>query len=121
MIRDITDLEVYKDSLGLLKELYSFLRKVPRSEQDSVRNCKRAAKSIPTNLAEGFAKRSYEKEFKKHIKICIGSSDEVVTHLRTIAITVPRLAENAKRLAEKYKTLSKRLNKLHKIWKSDVF
>jgi four helix bundle protein len=121
MIRDVTDLKVYTSSLTLLKELYAFLRKVPRSEHDTVRNCKRAGKSIPTNLAEGFAKRSYEKEFKKHLKICIGSSDEVVAHLRTIAITVPRLSEETKKLAEKYKILSKRLNKLHKIWRSDKY
>lgn len=121
MIRDVTDLKVYILSLGLLKELYAFLRKIPKSEYDTVRNCKRAGKSIPTNLAEGFAKRAYEAVFKKHLKICIGSSDEVITHLRTIAITVPRLAEEAKKLAEKYKVLSKRLNKLHKIWRSDKF
>jgi four helix bundle protein len=121
MIRDVTDLEVYVLSLKLLKELYAFLRKVPRSEYDTVRNCKRAGKSIPTNIAEGFAKRSYIAEFKKHLKICIGSSDEVVTHLRTIAITVPRLTEEAKQLAEKYKVLSKRLNRTHKVWRSDKF
>lgn len=121
MIRDVTDLEVYVLSLELLKELYASLRKLPKSEYDTVRNCKRAGKSIPTNLAEGWAKRSYEAVFKQHLKISIGSSDEVVTHLRTIAITVPRLADEAKQLAEKYKVLSKRLNRTHKIWRSDKF
>lgn len=121
MIRDVTDLEVYRLSLKLLKLLYEFLRKVPNSELDTVRNCKRAGKSIPTNIAEGWAKRSYVAVFKSHLKICIGSSDEVVSHLRTITITVPRLSENAKILAEKYKVLSRRLNRLHKVWKSDKF
>lgn len=35
MIRDVTDLEVYKDSLRLLKELYVLLKKVPKSEYDT--------------------------------------------------------------------------------------
>jgi four helix bundle protein len=119
MIRDVTDLEVYTSSLKLLKELYEFLGKIPKSEYDTVRNCKRAAKSIPTNIAEGFARRSSEATFKHFLKISIGSSDETIVHLRTIAITVPRLAKETKEIANKYKILSKRINRLHKIWRSD--
>lgn len=121
MIKAVTDLEVYKLSLELLKVLYDFLKKVPKSEYDSVRNCKRAGKSIPTNLAEGFAKRSSEATFKNHLKICIGSSDEVVTHIVTMVIAVPRLKKEGESLAEKYKVLSRRLNRLHSVWHSDKF
>lgn len=115
------DLEVYRDSLNLFKELYIFLAKVPKSEYDSVIQCKRAAKSISANIAEGFAKRSSEAEFKRFLKIALGSSDEVTTHLRIIIIAVPRLIQEAKILAEKYKILSKRLNKLHQTWRSGQF
>jgi len=81
MIRDVTDLEVYSDSLRLLKKLYELLRKVPKSEYDTVIQCKKCSKSIPANIAEGFAKRSSELEFKRFLKIAIGSSDELITHL----------------------------------------
>jgi len=121
MIRDVTDLEVYIESLNDLKDLYLFLRKLPRSEYDTVVQSKKCGKSIPANIAEGFAKRSSELEFKRFLKIAIGSSDELITHLRTIAIAVPGLLEEAKELAEKYKRLSKRLNKLHSVWKSGYF
>ena len=121
MIRDVTDLEVYQDSLVLLKEFYVFFTRIPRSEYDSVVQCKKAGKSIPALIAEGFAKRSSEAEFKRFLKMAIGSSDEIISHLRTIAIAVPRLAEEAKNLAEKYKILSKRLNSLHKNWHSGKF
>ncbi|HJZ05502.1 MAG TPA: hypothetical protein VJ327_06635 [Patescibacteria group bacterium] len=53
--------------------------------------------------------------------IAIGSSDEVISHLRALAIAVPRLTEEAKILADKYKILSRRLNKLHSIWRSGQF
>ncbi len=119
MIRDVTDLEVYKESLRLLKALYGFLRKIPQSEYDTVRQCKRAAKSISANIAEGFAKRSSAAEFKRFLKIAIGSSDETISHLRSLAVVLPRHLEEAKEVANKYKVLSKRLNALHKIWKSD--
>ena len=121
MIRDLLDLEVYRLSLKLLKKLYLFLRKVPKVEYDTARQGKRAAKSISALIAEGFAKRSSEAEFKRFLKMAIGSSDEVISHLRTIVIAVPRLTEEAKKLAKEYKILSKRLNKLHSIWRSGHF
>lgn len=121
MIRDVFDLEVYQESLELLKELYSLLRKIPKSEYDTVIQSKRSGKSIPANIAEGFAKRTSELEFKRFLMIAIGSSDELVTHLRMIVIAIPNLLNEANDLAGKYKTLSKRLNKLHSIWKSGKF
>lgn len=105
MIRDVLDLNVYVLSLKLLKKLYPFLRKLPKSEYDTVRQEKRAGKSISALIAEGFAKRSSEKEFKRFLKMAIGSSDEVISHLRTIAIAVPRLTNEAKQLAEECKIL----------------
>jgi len=121
MIRDVTDLEVYKLSFRLLKKLYEFLKKVPKSEYDSVIQCKKCGKSIPSNIAEGWAKRSSELEFKRFLKIAIGSSDELISHLRTIAVAAPRLLIEAKELAGEYKILSKRLNSLHANWRSGRF
>lgn len=121
MIRDVTDLEVYTLSLNVLQILYNLLRRIPRSERDTIDQLRRASKSIPANIAEGFAKRSSEKEFKRFLKIAIGSSDEVVTHLRMIYITVPTIRTETKEVAELFKTLSKRLNKLHTIWRTGYF
>ncbi len=118
MIRDVTDLEVYRQSLRLLKKLYEFLKKVPKTEYDTIVQCKKCGKSIPSNIAEGWAKRSYEAELKRFLKIALGSSDELISHLRTIAIAVPRLHDEAKELAGEYKVLSKRINSLHTNWRS---
>lgn len=121
MIRDVTDLDVYRHSLKLLKKLYAFLKRIPKSEYDTVTQCKRAGKSIPANITEGFAKRSSEAEFKQFLKIAIGSSDEMISHLRTVIIALPKLMNEVKNLAEEYKVLSKRLNKLHQNWRSGSF
>lgn len=121
MIKDVTDLDIYNLSLKLVQKVYEFIRLMPKSEYDSINQIRRAAKSVTANIAEGFAKRSSEKEFKRFLKIAIGSSDEVVTHLRTIYFAIPRLQLEMKQLADEYKTLSKRINKLHSIWKSDKF
>lgn len=118
MIRDVTDLNVYQESLRLVGLLYGFTYKIPKSEYDLISQVRRASKSIASNITEGFAKRSSEKEFKRFLKIAIGSSDEVITHLRMIAIVQPRLSYEANLLAEEYKLLSKRINSLCSNWKS---
>lgn len=116
MIKNVTDLDVYQESLKLMEKLYEFLRKIPSSEADSIRQCKRCSKSIPAQIAEGFAKRFYPAEFKRYILIAIGSSDELVTHLKVISITVPRVTLDAVEIGKEYTILSKRLNKLHQNW-----
>lgn len=89
---------------------------VPLGEYDSVKQAKRCGKSIPANIAEGFAKRLYQAEFKRFLLIALGSSDELITHIRTIIIAVPRLADSGNNLITQYQTLSKKLNSLHKNW-----
>jgi four helix bundle protein len=117
MIKDIMDLEVYQETLRLLPKLYELLRKLPMTERDLEIQAKRAAKSVSANLAEGFAKRFSEKEFKRFLMIAIGSNDEVTSHLRTLSIVKPRLSQESDDLLEEYKILSKRINTLHKNWR----
>ena len=109
MIRDVTDLEVYTESLKLLKSLYNFLIRIPKSEYDSVIQCKKCGKSIAANIAEVFAKRSSELEFKRFLKIALGSSDETQHHLRILYNRgwIPK--DVYEHLSRGYKNLSVRL------------
>ena len=118
MIKDVEDLEVYNRSMKLIKPIYRLAGLLPSNEFRLKDQLTGAAKSVPALITEGFAKRRYEKEFKRFLKIAIGSSDEVITHLRMIAIVTPRLSLEAKQLAERYKVLSKRINSLHTHWQS---
>lgn len=118
MIRDVSDLEVYNLSFELLRKLYSLLRKIPLNEKDTTYQCKKCGKGIPAHIAEGFAKRNSGAEFKRFLKIAIGTSDELITHLKSLSIAVPRLESESASLAENYKVLSKRLNALHSNWRS---
>ena len=64
MIKDVNDLEIYQESLLLLKELYEFIKTIPFSEYDTIVQCKRSGKSIPANIAEGYAKKIQRKSLK---------------------------------------------------------
>lgn len=118
MIKDVTDLDVYNQSLVGVRDLYVLMHKVPRSESDLILQIKRASKSIPANIAEGFGKRYFEKEFKRYLKIAIGSSDEVITHLRVLAVVCPVVENDAIVMIERYKVISKRINTLCSRWQS---
>jgi len=50
----------------------------PGFEQfELARQLRRAARSIPANLVEGWAKRNSAAEFKRYLQVAIGSCDEV--------------------------------------------
>ncbi len=119
MIQDVTDLNVYNEANRLLPELYKLLKELPRSEIDLEWQIKRAAKSITANIAEGFGKRHFGKEFRRYLLNALGSSDEVISHLRTFALIQPDKADKINLFLSEYKLLSKRINALHKQWRFD--
>ena len=79
MVESFEELDVFKRSYRISLDIHSESLKWPQIEQyafgDQVR---RASKSIPPNIAEGFGKqRSSSKEFKRYLVIDIGSADEM--------------------------------------------
>jgi four helix bundle protein len=75
------DLIVWRKSMELTKLVYAATAKFPASEQFGlVSQLRRAAVSIPSNIAEGFSRGS-TKEFIQFINIALGSSSEVETQL----------------------------------------
>lgn len=78
VIRTYQDFQVYKDSFSLAMEIFRITALFPKEERYSlVDQMRRAARSIPANLAEGWAKRKYESVFKKHLYDCVGSCEEM--------------------------------------------
>jgi four helix bundle protein len=121
MIRDVEDLEVYRRSMKLLKPIYKLAGLLPKTEFRLKDQLTGAAKSVPALITEGFAKRKFAKEFKRFLYMALGSSDEVINHIRQIKlIEFPGIkVETCEALVSHYKIVSKQINKLIKIWKSD--
>jgi four helix bundle protein len=121
MIRDVEDLEVYRRSMKLIKPIYRLARLLPKDEYRLKDQLTGSAKSVPAVIAEGFAKRKAVKEFKRFLYMALGSSDEVITHLRQIKlIDFPGIKpETCVALIKHYKIVSKKINRLIKVWKSD--
>lgn len=119
MISSVSELLIYRSSLNLLQKLYELTYKLPKSEKDTIIQIKRSAKSITANIAEGFSKHKSPREFKRFLQIAMGSSDETVTHLRTLYITAKYFRPKITELGIEYVRLSKQINKLHSSWVSE--
>ncbi|HUH32527.1 MAG TPA: four helix bundle protein [Daejeonella sp.] len=80
-MHNFKDLRVWQKSIDLTTEIYAMLSYFPAEEKFGlVSQMKRAAVSIPSNIAEG-AGRNSNKEFKHFLSISLGSLFEIETQL----------------------------------------
>jgi four helix bundle protein len=93
-MRDFKKLEIWKNGIELVKQVYELSNELPSSEKYGLKSqITRAAVSIPSNIAEGCSRNS-EIEFKRFLEIAIGSLFELETQL--IIIIELNLIETAK-------------------------
>jgi len=79
--RSYRDLEVWKRSIALVKDIYEATSQFPPAENFGlVQQIRRAAVSIPSNVAEGQFRNS-PKEFRQFLSIALGSTAELETQL----------------------------------------
>lgn len=78
---DHKELDVWKESINLVKMIYAKTRDFPKDEIFGLTSqIKRAAVSVPSNISEGAARRS-DKEFNHFLYIALGSLSEVETQM----------------------------------------
>ncbi len=88
-----TNLEAWKVAMDLVVEVYRATGRFPQHERYGlVSQMRRAAVSIPSNIAEGAA-RSSRKEFANFLSMARGSLSELETQ-KEIAIRVGLMQQN---------------------------
>ncbi|MBK9712038.1 MAG: four helix bundle protein [Kouleothrix sp.] len=81
VVKSYRDLEVWQKSVVLTKAVYQATGSFPTQEKFGLVNqMRRAAVSIPSNIAEGHA-RSSTLEYKRFISIAMGSVAELDTQM----------------------------------------
>ena len=81
MVRPHYNLQAWKAAMMLVKNIYQAIRGFPQEEiYGLTAQMRRAAVSIPSNLAEGAA-RTGRKEFAQFLSIAKGSLSELETQL----------------------------------------
>src|SRR5512135_99739 len=79
--RNYRDLIVWQQGIQLAKAVYVVLQKFPKQEMYALSDqIRRAAVSVPSNIAEGQARRA-PAEFRRFLHIALGSLAEVDTQL----------------------------------------
>ena len=80
-VKSYEDLIVWQKSVCLVEEIYTLTSSFPKSELFGLTSqMNRSAVSVPSNIAEGFGRRSRD-EFKRYLKISLGSLYELKTQV----------------------------------------
>jgi four helix bundle protein len=75
------DLLVWQKAMNLVEEAYRFTEDFPRNEEFGLKSqMRRAAVSVPTNIAEGQGRR-HPKVFREFVNIAQGSLSELETQI----------------------------------------
>ncbi len=78
-MKDFKKLKIWQKGMEIAKQVYELVAEFPSEEKYGLRlQMTKAAVSIPSNIAEGSAKRSV-KEYVKYLKISLGSAYELET------------------------------------------
>ena len=103
------NLDVWKKSMAFVKDIYQATELFPSSEIYGLTSqMRRAAVSIPSNLAEGAARKG-KKEFSQYLNIAQGSISEIDTQIE-LSFILNYIDKNLYNdLTEKLNTISKML------------
>jgi four helix bundle protein len=118
-IKTYKDLNVYRESYRLALENSRATRRFPALEQfELARQLRRAARSIPANIVEGWAKRASPVELKRYLQISIGSCDECKLWLEMSRDEGFLSAQDCSNLENEFNLVGAMLKSLWKHWKN---
>ena len=82
--KSFEDLEVFQRAYRLSLEIHRVSLELPKIEQHALGDqVRRASKSIPVNIAEGFGKQVESiAEFRRFLRVATGSADEMRVWVR---------------------------------------
>ncbi|MGH8122457.1 MAG: four helix bundle protein [Rudaea sp.] len=115
MARPHHQLDVWRDAVDLVENVYQFTASFPADERYGLTSqLRRAAVSVPSNIAEGAARRS-RKEYVYRLSIARGSLSELETQILIstrlgLARSEPELDSQIERVFARLNALIKRLS-----------
>ncbi len=120
MITSFLDLEVYKEAFQLSIEIEDLLKSYPASEKYLlVDQMKRASRSVPAQIAEGYARRESLKDFQRYLRDCVGEANEMINHVMLSKHKqYIKKSGYADELIERYNKLGKKLTNLKNNWQN---
>lgn len=119
MIRSFKDLEIYQEGYELAIIVCKLCKMLPIYERNDLGpQMRRCTKSPPANIAEGWAKRRFEKEFKYHLDRALGSCNEMEVHLGMARDLDYLDRKTCDELIKRYISLGGKIVSLRNKWKT---
>ena len=119
MIKSFKDLDIYRESYELAVIINRNVNKLPIFEKNDLGfQLRKTSKSVPSNIAEGWAKRRFSKEFKHHLDISVGSCNEMEVHINIAMDLNYWKKEFCEQLLKRYIYLGGKIVKLRENWKT---
>ena len=117
-IRTYRDLDVFQESYKAALDVSKLVRRFPPFEQLELgRQLRRAARSVPANIVEGWAKRNSALEFKRYLQNAIGSCHETQLWLEMAKDENYITKVEHEELRNRYNRIGAMLQRLWERWK----
>ena len=118
-ITSYEDLQVYQEGYGLAIEIHKLSQEIPRQERYELGyQMRKAAVSIPANIAEGYGRKNSKKEFKHFLRNALGSVNEMKVYIDMMKDLAYIDKFRHEELKGKYEILGKKLYRLTEKWES---
>lgn len=102
-------------------DIFVLTRKFPKEELYSLTSqIVRSSRSVSSNIVEGWAKRTYENNFKVHLVDAMGSAAETQNWILFAKDCGYLTQEEYQTLNNKLAQIGRMLTRLHQNWKSKI-
>ena len=117
-ISSYRDLRIYQRSYEAALEIHKITLRFPGFERSELGSqLRRAATSIPINIAEGYGRKRSPDDFKRFLVIALGSCDEVSVLLHLVHDLKYLSGEIFAKWNAEYVEIGKGINKLIQVWR----
>jgi four helix bundle protein len=117
-VRTFEDLEAFQRAMSLVQPIHEVALALPGYEKfDLASQMRRASKSIPANIAEGYGKRRSIRSFKVYLENALGSTNEMIAHIQIARSLGYSSEEELVGLLQDYRVVGKMPTRLIEKWR----
>ena len=119
-IKSYEDLQIYQEGYQLALQIHRMTQALPKQEQYELgAQVRRAAISVPANIAEGYGRKNSDKEFKHFLRNAMGSANEVKVYIDMMK-DLSYIDQEHQEMKQGYDILTKKIFRLIERWSKVV-
>ena len=117
------DLEIYQLAHKLAVEIHTMTLELPKFEMyEEGSQIRRSAKSVPSNIVEGFSRKRYQQEYVRFLVFAHSSCNETIGHLEILFETKSLVSkERFDYFMEEYDKIGRKLNKFIQAVNGEIY